>query len=218
MAGSFTSGRFRFELDRSDWESDSAHGLHEELEDWDFGLRLAGTGRIPDLGGAPLASWLLARLARLARLTDDALGLAGEEHNDGGGYVVEFAVYRASTRPDNPKSPVVQPLLFDMAALGVHFEPVYPVASFQLQAEMEGIGVLGSRAEDCPVSEVLEAFAAALLADPSDLACCEVAVYDPEWELDGEMYTPTPFAESRNWYGWDGQRFLGQDNIREAAL
>src|SRR5262245_10899884 len=98
MDGSFTSGSFRFQVEGSDWESDQARGLHEDFYDDAFDLRLTGTGRIPDLGGAPIASWLLARLARL---TDDGLSLADEEHSDGGGYMVEFVVYRVYTEPEN---------------------------------------------------------------------------------------------------------------------
>ena len=63
---------------------------------------------------------------------------------------------------------------------------------------------------------VLEALAAALLAAPADLMPRELAVRDPEWKLDPEMYRPRPVKGSRNWYGWDGSQFLGKDNIREA--
>jgi hypothetical protein len=187
MDGSFTSGRFRFQVESSDWVHDEARGFNEDLyDDGDLGLRLAGSGRVPDLGGAPLASWLLARLARL---TDGRLGLAGEEHNDGGGYVVEFVVYA---------------------------EPEQAVASFQLQADMEGAGVVGQRVADCPAEEVLGALAAALLAAPDELMARELAVRDPEWELDPEMYKPRPVEGTCNQYGWDGQHFLGKDNVRDA--
>lgn len=43
MAGSFTSGRFRFDVEGSDRESDAARGFHEDLEDDAFDLRLTGT-------------------------------------------------------------------------------------------------------------------------------------------------------------------------------
>jgi hypothetical protein len=165
MAGSFTSGCFRFEVERSDWESDSARGFHEDLEDSAFDLRLTDTGRVPDLGGSPIASWLLARLARL---TGDRLGLASRENTDGGGYVVGFVVH--GVHPDWwAEAARGQRFLFDMAQFQPAVEPADPVASFQFQADMEGAGVIGWRAADCPGEEVLAAFAAALLAAPADL-------------------------------------------------
>lgn len=212
MVGSFTSGRFRFEAGRSDWESDAARGFDEDLEDAGFGRRLTRTGRVPDLGGSPIASWLLARLARL---TDGSLGLAGRQDTDGGGYVVGFVVYRAAV-DWRAEAAAGQRFLFDMAEFERFVESDGPVASFQFQAGMEGAAVIGRRAADCPGEEILEAFADALLAAPAELLPRELVVRDPEWKLDPEMYRPRPVRGSRNRYGWDGQRFLGKDNIREA--
>jgi hypothetical protein len=213
MAGSFSSGRFRFQVEGSDGESDSARGFHEDLQDDAFDLRLTGTIQLPDLGGAPIASWLLARLARL---TDGRLGLAGAEDADGGGYMVEFVVYVVPAAPASQRARSVQQLLFDMGESGVSAEPERPVASFQFQADMEAAAVVGQRTADCPCEEVLEALAAALLAAPAELMPRELAVKDPEWKLDPEMYRPRPDKGSCNWYGWDGSEFLGKDNIREA--
>src|SRR5262249_25522727 len=109
-----------------------------------------------------------------------------------------------------------QPFLFDVAEFERPVAPEKPVASFQFQADMEGAAVVGQRAADCPAEDVLEALAAALLAAPADLMPRELAVRDPEWKLDPEMYKPRPVKGSRNWYGWDGSQFLGKDNIREA--
>ena len=50
---------------------------------------------------------------------------------------------------------------------------------------------------------------------PGELTPGEVAVYDPEWELDPDMFTPCPNEDSRNWYGWNWDEFLGKGNIRE---
>src|SRR5437867_4497041 len=111
MAGSFTSGRFRFQVESSDWESASARGFYRDLDDDEFDLRLSDTGKVPDLAGAPIASWLLARLARL---TDDRLGLGGVEYSDGGGYMVEFVVNLLPAAPVSRKASSVQPLLFEM--------------------------------------------------------------------------------------------------------
>jgi hypothetical protein len=212
MAGSFTSGRFRFAVEGSDSESDSARGFHEDLEDSAFDLCLTSTGRVPDLGGAPIASWLLVRLARL---TEDRLGLAGPEDIDGGGFVVEFVVYRARVSWEG-EAATGQRFLFDMAEFQRPVEPERPIASFQFRADMEGAAVIGQRAADCPAEEVLKTFAAAILAAPADLLPRELVVRDPEWKLDPDMYTPRPVNGSRNLYGWDGFQFLGRDNIREA--
>jgi hypothetical protein len=217
VGGNFTWGRYRFEVESSDWESDQARGIGEDFQDDAFDLRLTGTGTIPDLGGAPIASWLLARLARL---TDGCLGLADREDADGGGYVVEFVVYRVYA-PTYRKSASVQRLLFDVAKPGVYVEsekPDKPVASFQFQADMEGAAVVGRRAADCPAEDVLEALAAALLAATTELMGRELEVRDPEWKPDPEMYRPRPVKGSCNWYGWDGFQFLGQDNIRDAEF
>jgi hypothetical protein len=211
VAGSFTSGRFRFEVALGNSESDTAQRFREYLEDDGFDVRLTRTGKVPELGGAPVASWLLARLAHL---TDGRLGLASEEHTDGGGYVVEFVVYLAAIDPAQQRALLEQPLLFNLEELGVFVEPERLVASFQFQADMEGATVLGERAADCPAEEVLAALAAALLVAPAGLMPREVAVRDPELREDPEMYRPRPRKGSRNSYGWDGFEFLGKDNIR----
>jgi hypothetical protein len=209
----FTSGRFRFAVAGGDQEAEPACGVNEDFEDEAFDLRLTRTGKVPALDGAPIASWILARLARL---TGGRLGLAGVEHVDGGGYVIELLGYRIDDEPPNEKAVFMQPFLFNMDELGVRVEPERVVARFQFQASMEGAAVLGERDPDCPAEELLEALAAALLAVPDELMSYEVAVRDPEWKLDPAMYVPRPTRGSRNSYGWDGSQFLGKTNIREA--
>jgi hypothetical protein len=200
----------RFEVEGSDWVSDSARGFHEDLEDNAFDLRLTNTGRVPVLGGFPIASWLLARMARL---TNDQLGLASREDTDGGGYVVDFVVYRVSVGWE--EAATGERFLFNMAEFECPAEPE-PIASFQFQAGMEGAAVIGRRAVDCRAEEILEAFAAAILEEPADLQPRELVMRDSEWRLDPEIYCPRPVKGSRNVYGWDGFEFLGRDNIRAA--
>ena len=213
MAASFTSGRFRFQVEGSNWESDSARGFHEDLQDDAFDLRPIGTGKVPDLGGSPIASWLLVRLARL---TDNRLGLAEREDTDGGGYMVELVVYRVDAELKNRTATSEQPFLFNMAEFERPVEPEIAVASFQFQVNMQGATVVGQRAADCRAEEVLKAFAAALLSAPADLLPRQLVVRDPEWKLDPEMYRPRPDKRSQNEYGWDGSQFFGKHNIREA--
>jgi hypothetical protein len=182
MGGNFSAGRFRFQVENGA----RLTGLEEELVEEEFDLRLAKSGRLPDLKGAPVASWLMARLTRL---TNDGIPCSkGKQGNDGGGYVIEFVTYADKDRP---------------------------VASFQCQADGIGAAILGDCSDDCEPREVLDTFAAALLQAPTELMECALAVVDPEWKHDPDAYTPRPGHDSCNWYGWDGSKFLGADNIHD---
>ncbi len=184
MGGEFTSGRFSFRAEGAD----SDLGLDEALDGDDFGLYLSKFGAVPDLAGAPVASWLLARIGRM---TDDAPGvpLYGREWVDGGGWMTEFVVY---------------------------IEPDQPVGAFQLQADVESAAVIGDRTANVQADEILDALASAIMSEPLGLARCELTVIDPEWKHDPAMYDPRPVRGTRNHYGWDGDHFLGRDNIRSA--
>ena len=87
MAGAFQTDSFWFLLSDEDDDLDWAGGPGT---DEDFGRRLAGSGRLPDLAGAPVASWVVARLARLVgRLP----GWACEQHGDEGAYRLPLLVF-----------------------------------------------------------------------------------------------------------------------------
>jgi hypothetical protein len=144
---SFSSGRFRFQVEDLSW----LPGLSERLDDEAFDGRLVKTGRVPELHGAPVASWLLARLARI---TDGGFPSSGKERNDGGGWCVDFVVYTEDGRP---------------------------VATFQLQGDMRGAAVLGDRAAECPAEEVLQALVDRLVDAPDDLIESRLTVVDREW-------------------------------------
>lgn len=180
--GSFIHGRFHFRVEGAD----DLPGVGEPLHDDAFDLRLTSSGRVPELGGAPIASWLLARFARL---TNDGFPSSGKEHNDGGGWCLEFVVYGPDERP---------------------------LSAFQFQCDMQGASIVGDRAPDCDPEAMLGALADALLEHPSDLLPCRLRVVDPEWRHDPECYEPRPVPGDRNRYGWDGERFLGLENIRDA--
>jgi hypothetical protein len=169
-------------------ESEYLPGKRQSFHDEAFDMRLTSSGRLPDLGGAPLASWLMARLAKL---TDDGFPSSGTEHNDGGGWCIEFVVYVADERP---------------------------IATFQFQGDMHGAAVFGERTQDCDPEAVLSAMATALLEHPEDLLPCRLRVVDPEWEEDPACYEPMPAPGDRNVYGWNGERFLGKKNIREKHI
>lgn len=210
--GSFRSGRFRFFVKWWDTSVDSDDGFKEELDDETFDLRLSRSKLLPNLGGAPVASWLLARLAKL---TDNQLGIASVEHVDGGGYVVGFVVARVPVPPSGENARYFQQSLFEPGEVFVADEVGSPIASFELQADMEGAAILGQRTSEFDTEDILASFAAALLAAPNDLTVREIEVKDPEWKLDPAMYHPRPHKGSQNWYGWDGIQFLGVENIRE---
>ena len=141
--------------------------------------------------------------------------MTSREDTDGGGYVVEFVVYRGNVDWED-EAAAGQRFLFNLAEFQRPVEPEHPIARFQFQADMEGAAVIGRRAAESLAEEVLEAFAAAIIAAPADLLPRQLVVRDPEWRLDPSMYSPRPDKGSRNSYGWDGVQFLGRDNIRGA--
>jgi hypothetical protein len=187
MSGVVQAQRLWFVVDTSRSETDLEAPL-EICEDC-FDEVLRRSGRLPaTLGSAPVASWLLARLVRL---TDHGLGFpttANIQWNDGGGYMIDFVA-------------------FDQDRSGI--------ADFQLQGNTEGVAVLGDCGNGWTPEEVLGEFAGALLAAPEEVAPSQLGVYDLEWDEVPESFRPRPWQGSRNWYGWDGQNYLGSDNIRE---
>src|SRR5262245_15096791 len=138
MGGSFKWDRFLFQVENGD----DFIGLRETLDSDEFDSRLTSSGRVPDLNGAPIASWALARLRKM---TDDGFPAEEKERNDGGGYLLHFVVY---------------------------VDPEMPVAAFQFQGTTEGIGIVGDRAADCSAEEIINAMASALVAEPSALMEC----------------------------------------------
>lgn len=182
--GSFIQSPLRFQVESTEW----VLGLREELNDDEFDLRLQRFGSVPELDGAPIASWLLARLGRM---TDDGLSfpLFDKQRNDGGGWCSDFVVYDNAERP---------------------------IAAFQFQADMQGAAVIGNRSADVPSDTLLDALAAALMAVPTSIQECRLTVIDPDWKHEPDAYHPVPVKGSRNTYGWDGAQFFGRENIREA--
>jgi hypothetical protein len=73
-------------------------------------------------------------------LTDDELGLADREDNDGGGYMIEFVVYLLHPDWAAEAATTGQQCLFNMAEYVNPDAPERSVASFRFQADMEGAG------------------------------------------------------------------------------
>lgn len=166
--GGFDAGRLSFAVD----DGLTRVRLKEtrEIDEQSLDLELAPPP------GAPLASWLLARLTRLCqealRPGEGGPGRVLEQREDtvevceGGVYVVDFVV-----RQDGR-----------------------PAGKIQLQAGRAGAALLGVTSIDA--DDPVDAFVAAVQASPTDVALCSVRVRDPDWPegevvafgYDGERY------------------------------
>jgi hypothetical protein len=135
--------------------------------------------------GAPVASWVLARLAALAHLP-----AAGDRVHtiEGGGYVLELAVLDAHRNL---------------------------VGRLQLQGDANGNALFGQVRLGLSSSLAIQALVDALLAEPQAVAQYVLKVRDPDWRLDPDDFTPRPTRDSFNAYGWDGVTYLGLGNIRD---
>ncbi|MEQ9498547.1 MAG: hypothetical protein RIT81_16850 [Deltaproteobacteria bacterium] len=109
------------------------------------------TPHLPELNGAPVASWVFARLGALVGGEDATRRLALDpdtvEHVDDALFVIDFVVRRGEA----------------------------PVAKIQLQGGTIGVALLGVTAD----AAVVEAFEAALLAAVDEVATCRVMTLDP---------------------------------------
>ena len=63
------------------------------------------------------------------------------------------------------------------------------------------------------VGEVAGDFAQVLLREPGKVATFRLRVRDIEWGEDPEAYDPRPERKTRNEFGWDGEAFLGAENV-----
>lgn len=115
------------------------------------------TGLISRLNGAPLASWLLARLQKLFLLSGEVSSLA-ETEDDLGGYRLEFLVVEETT----------------------------PVALLSVEADSAEL-FLGTQAETAETAKaVVQQFVAELFANPLAVARCELLVPAAELDGENE--------------------------------
>ncbi len=114
---------------------------------------VSASGRVP--ARAPIASWILARLAHLA---GGSLAIEEEivEVCEGGLYVIDFVIRQRG------------------AAIG----------KVQLQAGQGGAALLGMVSRRVSPEEVVARFISALLEAPDEVAACHVRVRDPAWPED----------------------------------
>lgn len=182
--GAFDAPPYRFEVDDGFGVVELGERLLE-LEIDDLDARLAASAELPPLDGAPIASWILARLAALVAGGDLGLTPGLVEHIDGGVFVLDFVVARAGVL----------------------------VAKVQLQAGMIGAGLLGVVRSDEAPGALASALVRALGAAPAAVAAVEVRIVDPEWALEPEVFSPPPSSESVGRFGYDGARYLGRGNV-----
>jgi hypothetical protein len=155
--------------------------------DADLGESLIGSGRLPELGSGVPIASWI--LVRFRRIAPEYFPDQSAIVSDGGGYSFDFYVLRGEE----------------------------PVGWLQLQGGMDGVLLLGE-VKDTSLTEILSDLVLATLLDrPTEIAACTVEVIDLGWEIEPDYYQPTPSEESRNRYGWDGEQYLGAENIREVS-
>lgn len=113
---------------------------------------LIATGEVPPLGGAPLASWLLARLMHL---TNERLGFEAQDkqYHDGGGFYLNFIAFSKAMKP---------------------------LAFFNLHGTSAGCRVWGQCDRDVQPQELLQNFLDALIAEPDMLMPCRLQCFDTD--------------------------------------
>lgn len=181
---SFEVPPFRFTLDDGFACLDLGEALCE-ISVEDLQEQLQDTGRLPDLAGAPLASWLLARLQFLSADAPLVPSDAVEDIEDGV-WVVDFVVGQGGL----------------------------PIAKVQLQAGMAGAGLLGVAGNSEQAGLLVQSLIQRLLEAPSAVAECQIRIHDPLWRVDPGAYAPHPGDDAVVHYGFDGEVYLGKDNIR----
>jgi hypothetical protein len=153
---SFESGAFLFVADDG-YTALELEGA-EEIQDDAVDRALSERGGMPDLQGAPIASWVLARLVHLGG--DVGSGEAVEVCEDAL-YVADFLVYAKDGRG---------------------------AAKIQVQGGTIGVGILGMAAGGVDRRAIVEALIDRLIQSPSDLAIAEVRVIDPAWDGEPNRY------------------------------
>lgn len=156
-----------------------------------FDIMLLDRGGIPaDALQAPIASWILARIAAEA-------GLGGtyadsRQETDGGCFSLNLEVF------DHQET-----------SLG----------GFEVLGYSWGVELLG-RCRGTDPHAVIEDFIGLLLAKARHVGRCRATVRDLEWQERPDEYRPhRPSEDDRNVYGWDGEVYLGRTNFwRESEV
>jgi hypothetical protein len=150
MDGVFWSGDVGFVVDPHHMASRFAHA--RSIDQPDFAAVLKASGKLPSLGPAPVASWLLARLFQLTR---ERLGFEthGRSYNDGGGYYLNLVAFTRDLKP---------------------------AAFFNVHGHSRGVRIWGTCGEEFAPAAILEAFTEAILESPNDLMICKLTTVDTD--------------------------------------
>ncbi|GAA4441841.1 hypothetical protein [Bremerella cremea] len=150
MDGVFWFGEVGFVVDPQAMASRFPDGVRVEQTSLD--ALLVEGDRLPPLGAAPVASWLLARLMFL---TNERLGFEANDtlHHDGGGYYLNFIAF----------SKQMQPLAF-----------------FNVHGTSAGCQLWGQCDRGWSAEQLLSTFRDALLEDPTALMSCRLQSYDTD--------------------------------------
>jgi len=174
LNSAFWHDDFGFLIDRSHVPVGAIADVRTVREDGIADM-LESTGRLPNLGGAPVASWLLPRLVDA---THGGINLDDCEHlrNDGGGIHLQWAAFTRAIKPR---------------------------AFFRVNCYSNRITTHGQCMPNTDPTELVSAFFAPLLEQPTALATFRVSVTD--------MDPPTAHGKPgrRYVFGWDGVKFLG---------
>ncbi len=150
MDGVFWDGDVGFVVDQQRLPSSFADGI--SIPTFSLDQLLIDCGRLPLLGPAPVASWLLARLMQL---TTEGLGFGAYEkvYNDGGGYSINFVAFSRD----------MQPLAF-----------------FNVLGSSSSCRCWGQASSPFPPEILIQTFIHALTSDVTDLMECKVTCFDTD--------------------------------------
>jgi hypothetical protein len=152
-----------FEMDGVFWHDDLGFVVDSQhmassfpdarrIDEHQLAVRLDSSGKLPPLGPAPVASWVLARLFCLTR---ERLGFETHArlYHDGSGYYLNFVVFTRDLRP---------------------------AAFLNLHGNSAGVRVWGTcTPEFCP-DAIMKAFIDVLLENPNDLNVCKLTTIDTD--------------------------------------
>jgi hypothetical protein len=150
MDGVFWSGDLGFVVDRLHMPARFSDA--RSIDQPGFAAVLESSRKLPSLGPAPVASWLVARLFQLTR---ERLRFEPQDriYNDGGGYSLNFVAFTRELKP---------------------------AAFFDIHGDSAGVRVWGTCAAEFSPAAILQAFIAAILESPDDLMICRLVTVDTD--------------------------------------
>jgi hypothetical protein len=150
MEGVFWHGDMGFVVDPCKMSSNFPDA--RTIERWEIGESLKASGKLPSLGPAPVASWMLARLFQL---TKERLGFDTHDRrgSDGGGYYLNFVAFSRHLKPE---------------------------AFFYVHGDSAGVRFWGTCAANVSPETVVTNFTEAVLENPTELTVCKLTTVDTD--------------------------------------